>query len=321
MTKLIKILIACVVVLMVTTFIWNTDFNLVIQMLQHTPHAFLAVLGFSFLAYTMGALSWWFTVEIPYQRGVLSKLWSIRHVGEMLALFNPTNVIAGDGLKYLYGVKLGIQPSEASTSVLLSRAVLIASAMPLMATSMLYMMYSGLVIKIDARSVTMVIVAIVAVIGIIAYRRKAILSIIYQRWGHHNMAQKLTKQCNLLRAKIKDNTGMTSLAVLFAGLHWVFGACELWAICASLGYKISIIDAICFEMGVLLLKTLAFIIPGQIGVEEYANKVMLAQIGIPGNEIWFIVSILRRCRQLFWLLVAIPLYYYIHLKMRPLSLA
>ena len=319
--RILKIALAGVVVLLVGTFIWNTDFDLVIQMLQRTPYAFLAVLGLSFLAYTMGALSWWFTLEVPYQRGVLSKLWSIRHVGEMLALFNPTNVIAGDGLKYLYGVKLGIQPGEVSTSVLMSRAVLIASALPLMITGLLYMMYSGNVLHLDTTSVAIVFFAFILAVGLIGYGRRYLHALFIHKWGHLKVIQKLTQQLTLLHSKVTGDKKMACFAALFACLHWIFGACEFWAICVSLGHDINLIDAICFEMGVLLLKTIAFMIPGQIGVEEYANKVMLAQIGIPGNEIWFIVSILRRCRQLFWLLVAIPLYYYIHLRMRPLGLA
>lgn len=57
-------------------------------------------------------------------------------------------------------------------------------------------------------------------------------------------------------------------------------------------------------MGVIVFKTVGAIVPGQIGVEEYGNKVMLDAIGIVSNEIWLVVTLMRRGRQLFWLLVA-----------------
>jgi len=64
------------------------------------------------------------------------------------------------------------------------------------------------------------------------------------------------------------------------------------------------VDAVAVEMGVTLFKSLGAIIPGQIGVEEYGNKVMLDVIGIASNEVWFVVSLVRRARQLFWLAIA-----------------
>lgn len=57
-------------------------------------------------------------------------------------------------------------------------------------------------------------------------------------------------------------------------------------------------------MGVIVFKTVGAIVPGQIGVEEYGNKVMLDAIGIVSNEVWLVVTLMRRGRQLFWLLIA-----------------
>ena len=57
-------------------------------------------------------------------------------------------------------------------------------------------------------------------------------------------------------------------------------------------------------MGVILFKTIGSVVPGQLGIEEYGNKVMLDAIGIKSNEVWLVVSLMRRARQLFWVLVA-----------------
>ena len=69
---------------------------------------------------------------------------------------------------------------------------------------------------------------------------------------------------------------------------------------------VSILDAVVIEMGVLGFKAAGSMVPGQIGVEEYGNKVMLNLAGILSNEIWLTVSLLRRGRQVFWLLVTAP---------------
>ncbi len=44
----------------------------------------------------------------------------------------------------------------------------------------------------------------------------------------------------------------------------------------------------------MLFKAAGAIVPGQIGVEEYGNKVMLDVIGIVSNEIWLVVTLIRR---------------------------
>ena len=93
-------------------------------------------------------------------------------------------------------------------------------------------------------------------------------------------------------------------AFLISLLHWVLGAAEFYLILKALGFETTFINAIAIEMGVILFKTAGAVVPGQIGVEEYGNKVMLGIIGISGNEIWLVVSILRRARQIFWVGVA-----------------
>ncbi len=60
-------------------------------------------------------------------------------------------------------------------------------------------------------------------------------------------------------------------------------------------------------LGVVFFKAAGAFIPGQIGAEEYGNKMMLLAIGIPDAEIW--ISILRRARQLVWIAFGIVVYF------------
>lgn len=67
-------------------------------------------------------------------------------------------------------------------------------------------------------------------------------------------------------------------------------------------------------MGIVLFKTAGVFIPGQIGIEEIGNKIMLGLIGIPDTDIWVTVSILRRSRQLFWIAFGLAAYLIIYKK-------
>ncbi|MFT6338741.1 MAG: hypothetical protein ACJATI_005518, partial [Halioglobus sp.] len=106
------------------------------------------------------------------------------------------------------------------------------------------------------------------------------------------------------------NKGKFFWAFLLSVIHWILGAAEFYLILKVLGFDISVVNAIAIEMGVILFKTIGAIVPGQVGVEEYANKVMLGAVGIAGNEVWLVVSIMRRARQLFWVGIAGVFYFF-----------
>lgn len=93
-------------------------------------------------------------------------------------------------------------------------------------------------------------------------------------------------------------------ALFLFSIHWIFGAMEFYIVLNCLGVKISIVRAIIIEMGVMMFKVLGSVILGQISIEEYGNKVMLNLIGVTSNEIGLVVSLTRRARQLFWLIIA-----------------
>ena len=61
-------------------------------------------------------------------------------------------------------------------------------------------------------------------------------------------------------------------------------------------------------MGVIIFKSAGAFVPGQLGVEELGNKMMLQIIGIATGSVWISTSILRRARQLFWITVGFILY-------------
>jgi len=73
-------------------------------------------------------------------------------------------------------------------------------------------------------------------------------------------------------------------------------------------------------MGVIFFKTIGAVVPGQIGIEEYGNKVMLETIGVQSNEIWLVVTLMRRARQLFWLGIAGIFIFFISLNNQKSSL-
>ena len=93
-------------------------------------------------------------------------------------------------------------------------------------------------------------------------------------------------------------------AFLLSAAQWMFGALEFFIVLRMLSVPVVFPDAVAVEMGVIFFKTVGAVVPGQLGIEEYGNKVMLDTIGVHGNEIWLVITLMRRSRQLFWLGIA-----------------
>ena len=108
---------------------------------------------------------------------------------------------------------------------------------------------------------------------------------------------------------LRNHKKVLFLSGVFALLHWVFGGLEFYLILKFLGLKVSVLQALLVDLGVVLFKAAGAFVPGQLGVEEYGNKIMLAFIGIPAEEIWVTASVLRRARQLFWIVFAVIVYF------------
>ena len=103
-------------------------------------------------------------------------------------------------------------------------------------------------------------------------------------------------------------------AFFWTTVHWLLGAFEIYFILTVLLIPILPVDALIMDMGVVGIKSLAGFIPGQFGVEELSNKLLLELIGINVVGIWLTVSIVRRAKQLFWIAASFLSYFAINLK-------
>ncbi|MFT4536110.1 MAG: hypothetical protein ACJA1A_002870 [Saprospiraceae bacterium] len=302
-------------------FVWNSNLEVIGGYLRKMPFTFLGVVGLSFFAYLSATIAWRLCMGNDGDKTGILQLFMIRHVGEMLSVFNPTSVIAGETLKAHYLAKNGMDNKRSISSILLSRILIILSALLLIILSSLYLIFGVLG---DNQGLPIIIMALIVIGGfgyLLArfllhsklYLHKAV-SKLQRRFGNKYITDKLLdaiKEINLeAHTFYSHNKGKLFWAFLLSVIHWIFGAAEFYLILKVLGFDISVVNAIAIEMGVILFKTVGAIVPGQVGVEEYANKVMLEAVGIAGNEVWLVVSIMRRARQLFWVGIAGVFYFF-----------
>lgn len=325
--KAIRVILLLLVLAFLAQFIKNTDFQQIGQYLKKMPFTFIAVLGLSFLAYLSATLAWKLCLGDDDSKVSLGQLFMMRHVGEMLSVFNPTSVVAGETLKAHYLSKSGVTSENGVSSILLSRILIILSAVLLTILSAIYLIVS--VFGANENLIFAILAALVMggfgyLLARFLLHSKFYLARLFKslqnRFGKKYISDKF-----LLAV---ENVNRTSyifynhhrkrfiLAFVLSIVHWIFGAAEFYIILHTLEIDCNLLNAVAIEMGVIVFKTLGAIVPGQVGIEEYANKIMLGMIGVASNEVWLVVSILRRARQLFWVGIAGLFYWMIsRLKM------
>lgn len=313
--QVLKVLFVLAVIAVLTRFLMVTDFSALWEQLKEAPHLLPVLMGISFLGYLCGTIAWQLCLGNEVGKVSTAEMFVFRLVSDNLSIFNPTTIVAGDGLKAILLNKKQVERQNGITSVLLSRVLLIISAVLLMVVSLIY-----LLVKAEmGQQQTLVIVGFSAGALVLMYfftrlflhknlylarfigrLQRTVLS----RWLTQDHVDRITEVNQDLVDYYKNFSLKMVGAFLFSVVHWIFGALEFYFILKFFGLPIDVIDAIAVETGVIAFKSLGSVIPGQLGVEEYGNKVMLSAIGVVSNEIWIVVSLLRRGRQVLWLLIA-----------------
>ena len=297
MKKGLFIALSLCIVASLLIFIQGTDIRKATILISKIGYRFYLLLLITFIAYLLGTLSWKYTLGKASDKISLSQLFFIRHIGETAAWLNPTSVIGGDAIKGLLLAKYKVDKKIVVSSLLLSRMIMIVSQIGLLLATSCY-----LLIQLPESSISQFSLTRMGGLSILSIRQNAVL--------------KLKEVFGDLRMMLNTHRKLLIISCGFATLHWIVGSLEFFFILKFMGLKVSIMHALLVDLGVIIFKAAGAFIPGQLGIEEYGNKIMLMAIGVPGTEIWISASILRRARQLVWAGFGILIYFTMFYKDR-----
>lgn len=275
---------------------------------------FILLIAVTLVAYLMVTIAW--KLSFYNYPGHLSTvlLFVIRQIGESLAQINPTNVIAGDALKALLLKRNNIPYKDSIVSLTISRFLVFFSALTLIMIGV-YLFFDQLRFRAGAASLVVTLGILFALLVLFIYRLgsgKGILSLparilrlLKKKFPDSERLEKSMAKLNEVDGELIDfyrtkKANFIAAFLLSLG-SWFMGAMEFWVILRLLGLEASFLSCVAVEVGVMVFKGLGAFVPGQIGIEEYASKMMLEFINVPGSGVWITVSILRRARQLFWI--------------------
>ncbi|MBL1410126.1 lysylphosphatidylglycerol synthase transmembrane domain-containing protein [Sphingobacterium faecale] len=311
--KFAKGFILCIAIISITVFIANTDFTALKNQLKQVGFKFTYILLLTFTAYFLGTIGWWLCLGQDRKNISLFRLFAFRQIGETLALYNPTSIIAGDLLKAQLLKPYQINQETALKSVTSSRITATLSQISLFTIAMIWLL-SNTIRKTVSQELTWIITCTIVVLLLL---KTALFIALYRPIGPSPIRDKSsfwrqTKtalniafyNCKIFFRHDQKNFWYS---YLFFAFHWTVGSMELYLLLLFMGYSIQPMDSLVLDMSIVVIKSIGAAIPGQIGIEEFANKITLDMIGIKSATIWVSISILRRFRQVIWSLIGVLL--------------
>ncbi|TDQ10017.1 lysylphosphatidylglycerol synthase transmembrane domain-containing protein [Pedobacter metabolipauper] len=321
--KIIKIGFAGLILVSLFFFIRATNFSETASTLTGVGFGFLWIVGITSLAYWLGTIGWQYCMGDDRRKVSIGQLFMIRTVCETVSIFNPASIIGGDLLKVFLLKPYIDQQETVINSVVISRIMMIITQVFLLLTAFVWLFFSD----VNKTGIPIHYVLYLLVFaGAAALAFYGILRICSFKSSESHVIGKM----NLLTAAVRNyyNSFIDFYrrkpkaflgAFLFFSMHWVVGSMEFCIILYFLGYHISVMEGLIMDMGVIVIKSAGAFIPGQLGIEEVGNKMVLGLIGVGSASLWLSVSILRRARLLFWILTG-GLFYLLIYKRRQFKL-
>ncbi|SKB36325.1 Lysylphosphatidylglycerol synthase TM region [Parapedobacter luteus] len=306
--RIVKGIFFVSVIICVGLFVWHTDFEAVKAEVYTLGHRFFYILFVSFIAYFFGTLGWYVCLGKERHKISIGRLFIIRQIGETVALYNPTNIVAGE----LYKVQLlkpyGVDEKAALTSVASSRITTILSQVSMAFLALMWLLFSpSPSTAFSGTAEALLAISVVALVGIIfilwlSKRMPEPRHSLQTKHWWKRLGRKIHEVLYACSQFQKHQKTAFYWSLFFFAVHWLVGSLECLLILRFLGYDAGVVEGLAMDMGIIVLKSFGSFVPAQWGVEELANKVVLIVLGISATSVWVTVSIIRRSRQCCWML-------------------
>lgn len=313
-----KYFIYIITFVLIVLFLRDIDYDLLVQQVDTLGYRIIGVIAVSFIAYLFGSLAWMFSINSAVNMKHFGKFFIVRQIGEVLSIMNPTGIIAGDALKIHLMSKVGYDKGKISQSVIISRILTWFSYLLLVLFVFIFLIDDFF----TSRLLSVFLFAVLVSIALLLF-----MLLFHDQLWMYRVASGLFRITNLkfLKNKLpqiesyneeiyklkKDRPNYVAIVIILLVIHYLAGALEYYYILSLLDIHISFVSAISIEIGTSFLRSIFSFIPGQLGIEEYGNKYFLSLAHVHDEGIWVTVSILRRLRQVWWILFGIISYIYV----------
>ncbi|MDA3899122.1 MAG: lysylphosphatidylglycerol synthase transmembrane domain-containing protein [Spirochaetes bacterium] len=297
----------------------NTDLSGLIENLAEIRFSFIIIIAITTVSQLCAVLAWFFTFPVKMNPGKIYELFRIRLIGESFAQMNPLNLIGGETFKALLLKKwLGIGYSKGAVSILTSRILLILSMflLAVLGGSVLFMRFDLVQLQVYGYVVLGLVILFYLYFfytlgrghGLFFFASR-LFRPFAEKFPIFARLSALLKEIDRDMVELyKNRKAAFYTAFVLSLFHLLIGACEYYVIFLALGVDVSFFTCIVFDLSSTAIRSLGFLVPGQLGFEELTNRVMFSLVNLHDDYLWQTVSIIRRGRQFFWIIAGFIFY-------------
>lgn len=313
--KYLKYLVLMVAAIFLVMFLNQIDFEVLIRDMDRMGSSLIWMLFISFIAYLLSSLGWMLSVNALFDLSKFKSYFWTRQLGETLGTLNPTGIVGGDALRIHLIRKTGVSKNLGLSSVITSRALLWLSYLLVTLLGLVMFMLIYKIFELPMLLLGLLLIGLFILLSKLLFSKHALSKLtmgVVKMTGKKSWmtkAEGFQKYNETISRLWVDRKMQVYLAIICFSLHYACGAWEFQYILTSLGEEISFSSAMMLEVGTSFVRSLMSIVPGQLGIEEYSNKYFLAQLGVQNETVWISVSLIRRFRQLFWIVISAIVYF------------
>jgi putative membrane protein len=262
----------------------------------------VAVVLFHLVPMFFDVLGWWALIP-PANRLPFSKLFLMRWIGDSVSALLPVAQVGGEVVRVRLASTAGMPVSIAASSVLVGMTVSVVTQLIFTISGF------GLLIALSGKSgmvgsaVVGLVIAVLAVAGFYAIQRFGMFRLMgtiiahlmrSDAWkGLVEKGEELDQDVRALYARRKE----LLMSGVWTMVNWATGAVEVWIALRALGVHAGYGQAYVMESMSQGIRSVMFIVPGALGVQEGGYLVVGTALGI-GPETALAVAMIRRVREL-----------------------
>lgn len=243
--------------------------------------------------------------------GNFTQLYFIRTAGDSINKITPFLDVGGEPLKiFLMIRKAGIKLSDAVAAIIVSRVgfifsevIFISAAwflmlgfypypavnLPVLISLIMSVIYLGSAVMMQMRGAVKLIPRVAPLLGIAPNNHV---------WDEVDLK---------LRRFYAESLPGFVYSVFWQFTAWVFGSLEVYLFFKALGADTGIMQALIFQAMLQSVKTLSFMIPGNLGAQEGGLGLIAMHFGYTATD-GFALSLVKRFRQIVWLMIGMMIW-------------
>jgi putative membrane protein len=269
--------------------------------------AIIAIAAFHFIPIFLDASAWYVLFPKAVRPRLQSLFW-MRWIGESISNLIPSTAIGGDIIRARLATITGTPMAAAAASVIVDVTLGVVTQIVFTLLGLVLLVHATGRSSLVGPTLIGAVLGVLAIAGFYLAQRLGMfrfVSVIITRLVKSKEWSSLVRSGEMLDQTVREFYGrrigvVTCCIVTMVSLLASSG--EMYIALAALGTHATFLNALILQSMAMTVKSAAFPVPGQLGVQESGYLVVGNLLGIPG-ETAFAISLLARFRDL---LVGVP---------------